>query len=130
MYTKLVGDGLKNSSHLTIRILVSIYDVKFYPYLDPGEDPVFAAVGGREVEPQQYILRYRNVQVTDDRFMCADPAPPKMLLSRSYQFSRTPMYVIGAQQHALPLHILAGFKVLLLIPGRCSVQQCCLVSRL
>ncbi|THX85355.1 WD40 repeat-like protein, partial [Aureobasidium pullulans] len=30
-------------------ILVSIYDVKFCPYLKPDEDPVFAAVAGRKI---------------------------------------------------------------------------------
>lgn len=28
---------------------VSIYDIKFYPYSQPGEDPIFAAVAEREV---------------------------------------------------------------------------------
>ncbi|KAK6002275.1 hypothetical protein QM012_001913 [Aureobasidium pullulans] len=28
---------------------VSIYDIKFYPYSEPGEDPIFAAVAEREI---------------------------------------------------------------------------------
>ncbi|KAI5204290.1 WD40 repeat-like protein [Aureobasidium subglaciale] len=30
-------------------VLVSIYDIKFYPYSEPDEDPVFAAVAEREI---------------------------------------------------------------------------------
>jgi polycomb protein EED len=32
---------------------VSIYDIKFYPYSEPGDDPIFAAVAEREVSLTQ-----------------------------------------------------------------------------
>lgn len=35
----------------------AIYDVKFYPYTNPDEDAVFAAVAAREVSPQAEICR-------------------------------------------------------------------------
>ena len=34
---------------LTTRAIVEFFDVKFYPYLDPQEDPIFAAVSKRHV---------------------------------------------------------------------------------
>jgi hypothetical protein len=40
----------------TIQRVVSVYDIKFYPYTAPGEDPVFAAVAGREVSHIQSLV--------------------------------------------------------------------------
>jgi hypothetical protein len=47
------------------RRLVSIYDIKFYPYTAPGEDPVFAAVAGREVSHIRPSINKILVTISD-----------------------------------------------------------------
>lgn len=36
-------------SEVLSSFLIEIYDVKFYPYGKPTDDPIFAAVGGKKV---------------------------------------------------------------------------------
>jgi hypothetical protein len=50
---------IQRSSPDIVHRVVSIYDIKFYPYTAPGEDPVFAAVAGREVSHIRSLVNKR-----------------------------------------------------------------------
>lgn len=50
---RLVGISIIHPCYAD-RLPAAIYDVKFYPYTEPGEDAVFAIVAGREVRTLKF----------------------------------------------------------------------------